>query len=134
MSIELKVKAKSLAEEAKIIRNEEKKAKKAAVYRRKEYLETGTSLYMEFELQNMKPFRSLSQHRRWDVRNEARATHLARAFMKGMEYRKVEQKSDRNFVRYFIESRIVSMVSKYSNNVHNRDIKKEVREWLDASS
>lgn len=70
MSIELKIKAKHLAAEAKIIRAEERKAK-----------ESGDTAQLQ----------SLHDHRLHTVRPAARSTHLARAFIKGVPYKVVEQ-------------------------------------------
>lgn len=70
-SIYLKVKIKSLAEEARIIRREEHLAKQ-----RKEYGWVN----------------SLCEHRKAIVRPEARATQLAYAFLRGRSYAQVEPK------------------------------------------
>jgi hypothetical protein len=63
----LKVKAKSLAAEAKIIRKEEKR--------------------------NPSFRQSLAEHRRTVVRKEARHTLLAYGFLKGRRYRQIEKKA-----------------------------------------
>lgn len=65
----LKVKIKSLAAEAKIIRKETKRAKRASI-------KDGLAL-----------------HRKGVVRFEARHTHLAYGFLRGREYRKMENKA-----------------------------------------
>ncbi len=65
----LKVKVKSLAEEAKIIRLETKRAKQG-------YIKRG-----------------LYDHRMCVVRPEARHTHLAYGFLRGRECRQIEQKA-----------------------------------------
>ena len=65
----LKVKIKSLAEEAKIIRKETKKAK----------------------LRSIK--NGLYYHRIGVVRYEARHTHLAYGFLRGREYHQIEKKA-----------------------------------------
>lgn len=61
----LRVKLKSLAEEARIIKHEERKANK----------------YKDYDLQN-----SLSVHRKAVVRREARATLLAYQYLRGIPY------------------------------------------------
>jgi hypothetical protein len=68
----LKVKIKSLAAEAAIIRKEEQKRPKIGM--------TGT----RFELQ---------QHRRYIVRDEARSAQLAYGFLRGKPYRSMEAKT-----------------------------------------
>ena len=72
MSIELKIKAKTLAAEAIIIRLEKRKAKA----RRKTKL-----------------VEKLTEHSRTIVRKEARSTHLARGFLSGTEYTQIERKT-----------------------------------------
>ena len=69
MSIELKIKAKSLAAEAAIIRREERIAKKRG---------------------NRELNRELHEHRVIAVRRAARSTHLARGFIHGIAYRSIE--------------------------------------------
>ncbi len=68
----LKVKIKSLAAEAKIIRHDEE------VWR---YRETD---------KGRPTFFGLRQHRIWDVRNEARSAQLAYAFLRGKPYATTE--------------------------------------------
>lgn len=79
----LKVKIKSLAAEAKIIRLETKRAKRASIRD------------------------GLALHRKGAVRFEARHTHLAYGFLRGREYRQMEQKAhtppDWDKVRRMIE-------------------------------
>lgn len=67
--IYLKVKIKSLAAEAKIIRLEEKRAKRVSIRD------------------------GLADHRRGVVRIEARHTHLAYGFLRGKEYKQIEAKA-----------------------------------------
>jgi hypothetical protein len=79
----LKVKIKSLAAEARIIRKETKRAKRASIRD------------------------GLALHRKGPVRFEARHTHLAYGFLRGLEYRQMEQKAhtppDWDKVRRMIE-------------------------------
>lgn len=76
----LKVKLKSLAEEARIIRKEENKAKKEA--RRVGDVRVNWSMLRE-ELHN---------HRVVIVREAARHTHLAYGFLRGRAYQQMEAK------------------------------------------
>lgn len=87
-SVYLKVKVKSLAEEAKIIRKEERKCK----------------LYKETELLN-----GLHLHRTRIVRSEARATLVAYGYMKGKDYRRVEP----NAKKEPDWAKVKSMVNRY---------------------
>ena len=87
----LKIKAKHLAAEARIIRKEEVK------WRGRD------KLYFK-------------EHRKTTVRREARATQLAIAFMRGVPYNVVERKCYDTWTRdTYIAKRMASMIMKYSN-------------------
>lgn len=123
MSIELKVKSKHLSVEAAIIRHEEVKLKRQIEWK-KENVEDYDTLLSQWQ--------SLNEHRRWDVRNENRATFLARAYIAGVPYKKVEQKrKEENELkfRFTILNRVLSLVKKYSNS--NLDMK-HITAWVDA--
>ena len=106
MSIELKIKSKHLALEPSIIKNEEFKLRKQIKW----YKEDVTKLPLEYKLMN------LTQHRCVNVRNEARATYLARAYMKNVPYKNVEfKRNDDHIFNNMIVPRIFSMVAKYGN-------------------
>ena len=105
MSVELKVKSKHLSEEARIIRFEERKVKKQMNWHkdRQQPFEKEAALYS-----------SLNAHRRWEVRNENRATFLARAYLAGKEYKTIENKChDPVVLRAYILPRVCEMVNKY---------------------
>jgi hypothetical protein len=105
MSVELKIKSKHLSEEARIIRFEERKVKRQMNWHkdRQQPFEKEASLY-----------RSLSTHRRWEVRNENRATFLARAYLAGKEYKTIENKChDPMVLRAYVLPRVCEMVNKY---------------------
>ena len=119
MSIQLKVKEKSLAAEAKIIRQEELKAKKSARWCNERQLSEQAAHYEKDRL-------SLYEHRIDVVRFECRATSLARAYIKGTPYRAVEQKThDSAYLMGKLKGRMHKLVCKY----HNRQ---EPIESLDA--
>ena len=108
MSVELKIKSKHLGEEAKIIRFEEHKLKRQIDW-------------LEDHQQDAKKLRdtwlSIKDHRRRDVRNENRATFLARAFIAGKPYKTVEAKvHDRGTLEAMLRGRVLEMVAKYGNN------------------
>ena len=84
MSIELKIKSKHLGLEAGVIRHEERTLRLMIDYARRHNKNTLNFLESKWY--------SINQHRRWDVRNENRATFLARAFLEGKPYKEVEQK------------------------------------------
>ena len=122
MSIELKVKSKHLSVEASIIRYEEVKLKKQIEWKKQNEQD---------QTAERSQWSSLNSHRRWDVRNENRATFLARAYISGKEYKSVEQnrKEEReSLFRNTILPRVLSLVKKYSNS--NLDIK-HITAWVD---
>jgi len=105
MSVELKIKSKHLSEEARIIRFEEHKFRKQV-----DWLKTHQQTYDKEHATMM----SLKQHRRWDVRNENRATFLARTYLAGKDYKTVEHKcNDLVVLRCYIFPRLCEMVNKY---------------------
>ena len=81
MSHQLKIKFLSLAAEARVIKAQEKRTLAKMRKRRAK----------QKPVDNLKfQWNSMRDHRRQWVRPEARATHLARAFIKGVPYAKVE--------------------------------------------
>ena len=106
----LRVKIKSLAAEARIIRKEERLA---------------------LEFRNRSLYDGLHTHRVRDVRDEARATQLAYAILRGRDYRDVEpnarQLSDWDFRQ--LAARIVKMVTKYGGRTYEHS---ELKAWMDA--
>lgn len=115
MSIELKIKSKHLSEEARIIRFEENKLLKKVDHNRQKHHSTGNNEeYRAWEDKHFQDYCSLNRHRKWNVRNENRATFLARAYIAGVPYLTVEQKRENEFLfRSQIFPRICVMVVKY---------------------
>jgi hypothetical protein len=108
MCVELKIKSKHLSEEAKIIRFEEEKLRH----------------------KNRDKFFSLREHRKLDVRNENRATFLARAFLAGKAYKTVERKvHDLPKLYYSILPRVLAMVNKYGTA---RLTKQDIVDWFEV--
>lgn len=143
MSIELKIKSKHLAFEPAIIRHEEKKLLRQ-IKSKKNYQSNEDTVALENKRE------SLYHHRVWDVRNESRATLLARTFLAGKPYKSVERKvHDKSVLMAYIVPRILSMVLKYgptkAHKVWNRekstweypkDLLKEhtdiIKKWIEA--
>ena len=115
MSVELKIKSKHLSEEARIIRFEERKLRSKIAYKIRKHHEAGHNDPYELWSDNdHRDWSSLQNHRKWDVRNENRATFLARAYIAGIPYNRVEQKrKDERLFTQFILPRVFSMVVKY---------------------
>lgn len=115
MSVELKIKSKHLSEEARIIRFEERKLLKQFMWAKNKHYATGSNDEFKYYYDPAWcQWNSLSNHRKWDVRNENRATFLARAYIAGIPYNRVEQKrKDETLFTRWILPRICSMVVKY---------------------
>jgi hypothetical protein len=122
MCIELKIKAKHLALEPQIIRAEEEKLKKRIKYHRSDDSVSSISLGWKLD--------SLVRHRKMDVRNEARATHLARAYIAGKSYSYCERKrNDDFFFMQYIVPRILAMVTKYGDKEQRKATRDMITTW-----
>lgn len=120
MSIELKIKAKHLALEPSIIRKEERKLMQRMKHHR------GDNDYWKLDQKR----ESLCNHRRCVVRNESRATHLARAFIEGKSYTSVERKRhDDGLFQMYIVPRIVAMVQRYGTREQRGITVDVIKEW-----
>ena len=126
MSVELKVKSKHLSEEARIIKFEERKQYKQYRWAEAQYHATGMNgMYPRCNDKAFLTYCSLVNHRKWDVRNENRATFLARAYIAGVPYTSVEQKrkpEKESDFQILILPRVWAMVVKYG--------KREDGDWI----
>lgn len=103
---ELRVKIKSLAVEATIIRKEERRAKLRG---------------------DRDTFWSLRAHRTYDVRRESRASLLAYGYLRGIEYRKIE----RNCHDLASRDDIVRIIRKFDPSSYcDRQLPEKVTQWL----
>lgn len=117
MSLELKVKAKTLQSEARIIRKEEKKQISYSRYLR--------STNHDHQLPHIR-FELLREHR-LGLRHPARCTGLARAFIKGNTYAQTEQPS-----RKSIDLGHVREVRRLVNKYHSAEVDAvTIAKWLD---
>ena len=121
MSVELKIKSKHLGEEARIIRFEERKQMKQYQWGMNKWAAAGNNgMYPRWDDKAFHTYCSLNLHRKWDVRNENRATFLARAYIAGKPYKSVEQKrKPENEFKFqaHILPRVLAMVVKYGPRV-----------------
>lgn len=102
--VKLKIKSKTLAEEARIIRHEERK-------------------FGGWERE------TLAYHRRRIVRDEARATQLAIAFIKGQPYHTRENTcKDTVYRDLYIVPKVFKMARKYGDNP--QVMKDDILEWV----
>lgn len=140
--IKLKIKIKHLALEPAIIRKEEQKRKKMSRWSRARQEVGDASRLMGERI-------TLRNHRQFDVRNEARATQLAYAFLRGKEYLTTEannpvyndspncKSSKRNywFNNSHIKTRAIKIAHKYrfgidSYKLSEEDTRNEFERWL----
>lgn len=123
MSVELKVKVMSLAEEARIIRREEIKAKRS-------YRWHAERQNVEQASKHAKERNSLYEHRIDVVRFECRCAELARAFIKGTPYRKVERfTSDGPYQMGRIKGRVQKLVNKYHDSAVTPSM---IEQWMNT--
>ena len=117
MSVYLKIKSKHLALEPAIIRKEENKVKKQIKHYKMYHQISADGTFAHYkehpELSDLWiRYGSLVSHRRWEVRNEARATYLARAYCKHMPYKFVEANVKEKLPDPVMDS-LIRMVMKY---------------------
>jgi hypothetical protein len=133
MSIELKIKSKHLGEEARIIRFEEHKLFRQYQWSLKKYRESGNNdMYERWNDKAFMAYQSLNDHRRYNVRNENRATFLARAYIDNIPYSSVEQKRSKDREYEFIQiilPRVLTMVKKYGKVDTKME---EIKIWLET--
>lgn len=131
MSIELKVKSKHLGEEARIIKFEEKRVLKRFKENQRRHKESGVNEhYHPWKDPYWNMFYSLYLHRTQDVRNENRATFLARAFLKGVPYKTVEQsRKDDGEYQFWntVIPRALKLINKYGKKKIEAD---ELKAWI----
>lgn len=115
----LKVKIKSLAAEAKIIRHEERKVKSW----KREPGEDPNPIFF-----------GLQSHRKVDVRSEARTSLLAYGYLRGTKYRTMEAKChpDRKGPDW---KKVAGIVERFGSLKHNevKFIEDRLTEWRDAA-
>lgn len=130
MSVFLKVKSKHLTEEAKIIRFEERKHLKRFHSNRDYHYASGSNdEYSWWYDKDRVTWWKLMRHRTWDVRNEQRATFIARAFLQGKPYNSVEHKRlDEPLFVGQILPRVLTMVNKYGK------VKVEMKDLVEWST
>ena len=126
MCIELKIKAKHLALEPQVIKHEERKLKRRIKHHRSDDKISAISLVWKLH--------SLTNHRKIVVRNESRATHLARAYLAGKTYAQAElkRKDDYYFVQYIVP-RVVAMVTKYGSGEQRKATKDTILNWANVA-
>ena len=132
MSIELKIKSKHLSLESKVIRFEESKLNKQVVwlYKNAPDRDKLSSKYWT----TIWKLASLTDHRKNVVGIENRATFLARAYIAGTPYLKVEHKrrDDRHYeFNCKVLPRVLKMIQKYHPDfkVRHGITMDQLKEW-----
>jgi len=110
-SVQLKVKAKSLADEARVIRKEERKMLK----HHQHGYHAGSDCFIWEPGANCGWYSNLRHHRVWDVRQEARATQIARTFLAGKSYESIEPHVTDCYAQEKALDRAAVIVFKYGN-------------------
>jgi hypothetical protein len=104
MKLFLKIKLKSLAAEARIIRREEIKLRNRARQRRAKGKSVDVSALLD----------SLREHRVQAVRRETRLTHLAYGFLRGRSYNAMERNA--TALKPSDWTRVKTMIQKYGGS------------------
>lgn len=112
----LKIKIKSLATEAQIIRFEERKVKTQRAWVR-QHQKDETALEAEFN--------GLREHRRNEVRGEARLSQIAYGFLRRIPYARVEHVGSKSFDK----KRVCAMLVKYGR-LHPKEAEERLAEWI----
>ena len=127
MSIELKIKSKHLALEPAIIRKEERNLlKQIQWYKMKHQISTEGTVWTDFykhhpDLSNLySKHGRLISHRRIEIREESRATYLARAYIKDMPYKTVEV-NGKGLLSPAVMKSMIRMVMRYGSVVYRPD-------------
>jgi len=144
MSFELKIKTKTLAAESKIIQSEVKKLRSKVKRLTKRLIEENETLTID-EIHALEQERdynlveltkgitrranSMAEHRTNIVRKAARSTHLAYGYLRGHDYRVMENEKTRTQPDW---NAIHNMVKKYSSG-DSRDVSQKFEEWKSAA-
>ncbi len=116
MCVELKIKSKHLATEPAIIRKEEQKILKQIKWLKQQHQIQQANMFDDMFYPYHRKWWNLQHHRKTVVRNESRATYLARAYLAGIPYEKVEKKiHDDTVLCAIILPRVYNMVAKYQD-------------------
>jgi hypothetical protein len=151
MSIELKIKSKHLSQEARILRFEERKLLKNLRSNIDWHKTSGSNdEYAIWQDKNFNNYSSLHSHRTINVRNENRATFLARAYIEGTPYLEAEnnRKPEKEYdFKCAILPRVIAMVLSYGKlgsvdkeycpakrrQVATKTLKDKISTWCDAN-
>jgi hypothetical protein len=116
MQVYLKVKVKSLAAEAAIIRLEERKVKARRAWARAQQKDE-TELTLRFN--------GLREHRKRAVRVEARISQLAYGFLRRTPYSRVEHADSQPFDK----KRVCGLLTRYGD-VPAKEAEERLEQWL----
>lgn len=119
------IKLAHIGMEPSIIRKHEKRIKNRIQYLKDKQSNDGVDTSY-FELHR------LQHHRRWIVRNEERATHLALGFLSGKSYKAMEHKTCVHVRRCYIVPKMMAMIRKYeySDGTTRAEVTDLINEWF----
>lgn len=128
MSVYLKIKIKSLAAEARIIRREERRQLGSARYLKRRDWSRQVNERSEEQLTAYSCHQRLHQHRVVGVRQEARAAQIAYGFLRGRRLSQIESPRMRDAPWW---GRILRLVLRYHDSDRsNKRIREELRDWV----
>lgn len=135
MSVYLKVKIKSLAEEARIIRREERKSIGFSRHVR-DLISAGVNDAPVSEgLVALGHYHGLHHHRSHTLRTEARAAQLAYGFLRGRDLLQLEPGLDQHFAKRPRWDRVERMVHRYYEGGLNKDdLQAKLSMWVSRAS
>jgi len=123
MSTELRIKLAHIGMEPAIIKIHEQRIKNKLAYLKRKSSNVDTSnLFAERQ--------RLIQHRRWNVRNDARSTHLALGFLTGMPYESLEINCEVGKRNRHIYPKVCEMVFKYGPDETKSTVARKVADWI----
>ncbi len=129
----LKIKIKSLAAEASIIRHEERKVLKSGRWHRRRDVEDQLNTASSEQESAYSTYRGLHQHRTVEVRHEARAALIAYGYIRGKTFTSIEQTIKHEAPQWH---RVVELIQKYSprlddgHRISKEDTKRVLARWL----
>lgn len=126
-TVYLKIKIKSLADEARIIRKEEEKFKQ----RRALYWARGEDAYKQAD----KIFWSLRDHRKSPVGTESRAALIAYGYLRGRTFQQLETPPKKKGKAWTMPqwNRVIDLVCKYGTEKDRDAVVKSLRNWSGLS-
>jgi len=127
----LRVRVKELAQESKYIRFEETKIKKNKLYISKP--SDVPPEKQKFQYKMYYDLCSLQSHRKFEVRNAARAAQLAYGFLRGVPYKVIEPKTYTDSYKMGqIKKEVKRLATKFGGLSYGKNYDDEVESWFNT--